>query len=179
MKIKLKKMNIIRRNRIKMYLRATADELNELADEEIFNAVLIRMNNKVNGYKKFNDGINSLSLSQRIVYCLNYYEMEVNNGGLCQFFTNTRSFLAPYVSEYLKNIKAKEHKKLFDNFIKVNKIDLNDLSSFAIKDSDNYMIEYNERKNRYPFDDFDEEFYKLESLEKYLVEYIRKNINEF
>ena len=58
--------------------------------------------------------------------------MELQNGGLCQFFVNSSRSLAPYVDECLKMVGAEEHRKLFAEFVANNQIDLNNLDSFRI-----------------------------------------------
>jgi len=79
--------------------------------------------------------------------------------------------VATYLSESLGSIGAIEHKKLFDYFIAKNQIDLFDLSSF---DSDE-----DESESRLDtFDAFDEVFYDLGPLEKFLIPYIRQYITE-
>ena len=48
---------------------------------------------------------------------------------------------------------------------------------------DSYIIlEFEEKESMYPFDDFDDAFYDLygkESLSELLLQYVRKNIDEF
>ena len=67
------------------YLEMTTDELSALSDEELFDAVTARTENKVDIFDELEDGVSSLNHSQRIFYSVNWLEIEVNNGGLCQF----------------------------------------------------------------------------------------------
>jgi hypothetical protein len=83
--------------------------------------------------------------------------------------------VAPLVSEYMAVIGAHEHKKLYDDFIADNGIDVNDLASFDIED----LEEFAEKYERYPFDDYDDAFYEMEPLEAYLTKYAREHISEF
>ena len=46
----------------------------------------------VDGFDAWEEGVNSLNSSQKLFYCVNWLETEVNNGGLCQFFVNSRRF---------------------------------------------------------------------------------------
>ena len=116
-----------------------------------------------------------LTLPQRYCYALNLLELEVNNGGLCQFFVNSSRAVAPYISEYLGIIGAEDHKTLFDTFVAKNQIDLTDLSSFEIRRT----RDFEKQAVRYPFDEFDDAFYRLDTLETPLIAYIRKNISAF
>ena len=159
----------------KLYLAMSSDELKSLSDDELFSAVLDRTESKVDKYENISDGVKSLSGVQRIFYVSSYYEMEVMNGGLCQFFVNSSREVAPELSECLDAIGADEHKKLFDSFIKDNNIDVHDLSSFIIDD----VSKFEAQNNRYPFDEFDNAFYELKPIQDLLIPYIKEHISEF
>ena len=157
------------------YVNMTVEELSALSDDDLFDAVTARTENKVDSFDEWEDGVDSLNHSEKVFYSVNWLEIEVNNGGLCQFFVNSSRMVAPLVSEYMGIIGASDHKKLFDDFVSKNKIDLNDLSSFDIEDGD----EFEEQNQRYPFDDYDDAFYDMESLSTSLKKFIRENINDF
>ena len=116
-----------------------------------------------------------LTLPQRYCYALNLLELEVNNGGLCQFFVNSSRLAAPWVSDGLAAIGAKEHKELFDGFIGKYRIDVKDLASFSIR----RVRDFEKQAKRYPFDEYDDQFYALPSLREPLTAYIRQHIEEF
>ena len=78
------------------------------------------------------DDINLLNDKEKVFYVLYLYNMEIQNCGLCQFFVNSTKIYAPLVSHFLKEVNAVEHKKLYDDFIKANNINLYDLSYFDI-----------------------------------------------
>lgn len=101
--------------------------------------------------------------------------MEVNNGGLCQFFVNSSRMLAPLVSEYMGIIGATEHKALFDSFVEKYQIDLSDLSSFRCETVEAFQAQY----KRYPFDEYDHVFYELEPLQTYLIAFVKEHIEKF
>ena len=159
----------------KRYLEMTVGELSALSDDELFEAVTARTERKVDSFDEWEDGVNSLNPSQKIFYSVNWLEMEVNNGGLCQFFVNSSRMVAPLVSEYMGIIGAADHKKLYDNFTSKYGIDLNDLSSFDIEE----VAEFEEQNQRYPFDEYDDAFYDMEPLETYLKKFIRENVKDF
>ncbi|MBE6951412.1 MAG: DUF4375 domain-containing protein [Ruminococcaceae bacterium] len=116
-----------------------------------------------------------LTLPQRYCYALNLLELEVNNGGLCQFFVNSSRLAAPWVSDGLAAIGAAEHKELFDGFIGKYRIDVKDLSSFSIL----RVRDFEKQAKRYPFDEYDDRFYTLPSLREPLTAYIRQHLDEF
>ena len=159
----------------KLYLDMSIEELKELDDNDLYQAVIMRLETKVDRYKDLEAGIESLIEPQKVAYVLNYFEMEVNNGGLCQFFVNSSRMCAPYISDYLEIIGAYKHKTLYDEFVDRYKIDVNDLSSFIVRRTKDYQ----KQVERNPFDEFDDQFYELESFEEKLVNYIRKHIQEY
>ena len=157
------------------HLAMTTDELLRLSDDELLNVVWSRTENIVSSKTDLLEGFNSLNEEQRIFYAVNYLEMEVNNGGLCQFFVNSSRMVAPIVSEYMGIIGANEHKDLYDTFIEKHQINLCDLSSFDCETVDVFQKQY----ERYPFDEYDDKFYELEPLQSYLISYVKKNIEKF
>ncbi len=156
------------------YTAMTMAEFSALPDEELLYAALIRTEGKIN-YEAQEESFAALSQPQKVLYALNSLESEVNNGGLCQFFVNSSRLMAPYISEYLGIIGAEAHKQLFDHFIQVNGIDVRDLSSFRIQ----RMADFEKQAKRYPFDEYDDAFYALHSLEEPLKAYIKSNLSFF
>lgn len=157
------------------YIQMSVSELSKLSDDEIFNAVWTRTENIVSSKEDLLEGFNSLNEEQRIFYAVNYLEMEVNNGGLCQFFVNSSRMVAPIVSEYMGIIGAIEHKQLYDTFIEKHQINLYDLSSFDCETVEVFQSQY----ERFPFDEYDDAFYELEPLHNYLIPFLKKHIEKF
>lgn len=147
------------------------DELRLLSDIELYEAVCHRVQHKA---WSEDCGLELMSDAQRVIYVTSYYEMEVNNGGLCQFFVNSSQECAPYLSRCLEDLGALEHKKLFDDFVGENSIDLTDLSSFQI----DRIEEFEEQTKRYPFDDFDNAFYQLPSIQECSYPFVRAHIEQ-
>ena len=160
---------------LRRYIEMPSSELSRLADDELVEAVFARTGSKVDRFDSITDGINSLTHAERIFYVASYYEMEVNNGGLCQFFVNTSRCLAPMLADCLDEISASDHKALFERFVQYNEIDVNDLSSFLIDDANDYPAQ----TERYPFDAFDSAFYELKPIQELLPSYVRSHISEF
>ena len=65
------------------------------------------------------DSNNTYTKEQLVVISLTAYDSEINNGGLCQFFSNSSKEFAPNISNYLEEIK-----KIFD---------FNDIDSSMVK----------------------------------------------
>ena len=145
------------------------EEVLALNDEDFFDAVECVCQDAV-----FDITHSDISEEQKLVYSLNRLEAEVNNGGLCQFFVNSSSECAPYISKALEVVGAISIKDLFDEFIATNNIDVNDLSSFKISSVD----DFEEQTQRYDFDSFDEKFYEETNLHRQIIEYSRKNIDK-
>lgn len=120
------------------------------------------------------DENNKYTQEQLIVISLTAYDSEINSGGLNQFFSNSSREFAPIISDSLDKVKALKHKELFDNFIKENKIDLKKLESFDTDNVDEFIDQYDE----YPFDEFDSEYYQLESLTNLILAYSKNNYNK-
>lgn len=151
------------------------ENLEKLSDDELYEAVYFQNLDIVDSYESEEAALEEMSSVRRTVYILSMYEYEISNGGLCQFFVNSSRDLAPYVSKCLDEVGATEHKNLFDSFISDNNINVYELESFIIEDLD----EFSKQNERYDFDSFDEEYDKLPFLRDSIVDYIRKNINEF
>ena len=69
------------------------------------------------------DDISQLDDNEKVFFVLYIFNLEIQNGGLCQFFVNSSRAYATLISQYLEIIGALEHKMLYDDFVKEN-IDL-------------------------------------------------------
>ena len=156
------------------YRRMTLQELEALPDDALFEAILARLEAMAEQKESLADALYAFNDQQLAFFAANWYEGEVNNGGLCQFFVNSSSIVAPIMSDVLRHIGAEEHSALFTNFVQRNGIDLKDLSSFKIRDFD----EFEAQTQRYPFDDFDDVFYQLEPVQRYLTAFARAHLKE-
>ena len=118
-------------------------------------------------YFGLGDDFEAFNDAQRVVYTVAEFDMEVQCGGLCQFFYNDCEE-APYVSQSLAEIGAAEYQRLYDDFIADNDIDISGLDE----------IEYEDMYDMYPFDDDYYELYGRQPLETMLAAYIRAYIDE-
>ena len=174
-KIDFSKMFEEQMKREASYMQKSSAELSKLSDDELCNAVWVRTENIVLSKEDLMEGFNSLNEKQRIFYAVYYLEMEVQNGGLCQFFINASRMVAPIVSGCIGMIGATAHRELYDTFIKKHQIDLHDLSSFDCETVEAFQSQY----ARYPFEECDDKFYELEPLQSYLIPFVKKYMEEF
>ena len=151
------------------------EKLLELPDDQLFEAVYFYNLDLVESYPNESTALLQISPERRVVYILSIFDMELQNGGLCQFFVNSSRSLAPYVDECLKAVGAEEHRKLFAEFVSNNQIDLGNLDSFRVSDIEDYAAQ----TKRYDFDAFDNSFFELSPLQDFIVAYIKANISEF
>lgn len=161
--------NIKNMKRAKQFRAMGKEKILALEEYELYEAVYCLCEDTVYDIKA--DNINH---TQLMAYCLLSFEIEVNNGGLCQFFVNSSSECAPFMAEAFDTIGAKELKQLYENFVQENNIDVSDLSSFKITKVD----EYEAQTKRYDFDNFDNAFYENEDFHQQIIDYCRENIEE-
>ena len=147
----------------------------ELSDDDLFETVYFQLLDVVDAFPDEQTALANMSPQQKTVYILSIYDMEIQNGGLCQFFVNSSRSLAPYIEDHLGIIGATEHKKLFADFIEKNSIVVHDLDSFIVSD----VREYVAQVQRYDFGSFDEQYAQLPALESDITAYIRANIEAF
>ncbi len=157
--------NIKRANKIQ---NMDCEDLLKHSDEELYDDIVCFCE-----YGIFDLDNPDLNAEKKVVFCLEKFEAEVNNGGLCQFFVNSSSVCAPYISQSLESIGALNIKELFDSFVSENGINVNDLSSFKVSSID----EYNLQTQKYDYDSFDDKFYEDMEFHNLFIKYIRENIN--
>jgi len=146
-----------------------------IPDEELYEMVLNKTMEMTERYRTEAEVLKNLGPLYRTFYILSTYDMEMQCGGLCQFFVNSSRDLAPYVEEALETVGAQEHRELYSGFISDNKINIWDLKSFEIQS----IRQYAERFARYDFDSFDDAYYKLPPLYDDLVQWVRDHIDIF
>lgn len=157
----------------KRWQTITLETAAELTDEELLDCVTSRL-----GKVETAEELSALSDPNRVVYTLYWYDLEVQNGGLCQYFVNSSRITAPYLPEALTAVGAEGERQAFDDFVRENGIDTSDLSSFAIQDTE----EFAHQNERYPFVAFDEGYYaryEREPLNAKLTTYIRQHLAAF
>lgn len=146
-----------------------------ISDYDLFEETYLETVDMVYSYPNEKIGLTNLTPERRIFYIASLYDMEIQNGGLCQFFVNHSDSVAPYVEEALSAIGAESHRQHFADFIADNKIDIHNLNSFRIGD----ISEYTALTKRYDFDTFDNQYYNMTPLCEYMAKYIRQNADAF
>lgn len=112
------------------------------------------------------------------------FDMEMQNGGLCQFLVNQGKFQGTMLENALVAFGAEQHRQMIAEFCLKNGIDLGNLAELLPETTDPYraMENYLQLNEKYPFADFDNGYFALDSecpLERILGAYIRKNITLF
>ncbi len=165
------------KKRQKKYVLMDIDELTNLDDSELLDALIARIQFE-ESYLEVEECLETFTRAKRVFYIVNYFDREVQNGGLCQFFVNSSRKVAPYLLDALNEIEAQDYKNLLVYFTNQHHIDLHDLSSFVIKSID----EYEKQFARYPFDEFDNAYYELyesTQLDRILLNYVKKHLIDF
>lgn len=153
----------------------SAEELMALSDEELLATVWVRTKKIADCFDTERRALDHFTEPQRIFYIVYYYWQEVYHEGLCCYFANTSRETALFLREALEMIGAKEHKDLFEDFLRENKIATAALSVFAVSDAK--ALKKIERQ--YPFDDFNSAFYALTPMTEQVAAYVRENIFVF
>ncbi len=151
------------------------EELLTLSDDDLFETVYMQILDMTQEADDTSDALKRVTGARKTVYILSLFDMEINNGGLCQFFVNSSRAAAPYVKEALALVGATEHLELFEGFVTSNNLDLDKLESFKIFS----MRGFAKQSKRCNFDDFDDKYYELPPLQNNIVAFIKNNINEF
>ncbi|NMP38469.1 MAG: DMP19 family protein [Clostridiales bacterium] len=157
-------------------LSMTSEELLELSHEDLSFALLSRCEQD-SETSDTQSVLKAIGGVKRTYYTIYLFDMEIQNGGLCQFFSNSTYALAPYVSEELKKLGAVELAELYDGFCTRNNINPDDLSSFYSDSKDGYLAQ----TERYPFDEFDNAYNSTGDgeLSDLLFDYAVQHIDEF
>ena len=121
------------KKRIAAYLKMDAEALSRLSEEELCEALRERILCEEDEMDTL-ECLDVFKGAKRVFYVVNYFDMEVQNGGLCQYFVNSSRDTAPYLLTCLNEIGAARYELLVRNFVTDNGINLNCLESFEIKD---------------------------------------------
>jgi hypothetical protein len=119
------------------------------------------------------DDFSSMSPERQTAYTAACLELEVMNGGLCQFFANCPDCV-PYVPEALSAIGAEDHRKLYEDFLSATGIDPLD-PVFQTEDMDAFSRLY----ELWPWEDFDDAYLSLAPIPELLEAYIQSNPDAF
>lgn len=147
----------------------------KLPDSQMYESVYLQNLDIVDSYADEETALSQTDPVRRTLFILSIYDMEIQCGGLCQFFVNSSRTLAPHILACLETVGATEHMQLFSGFVTDNAIDLFNLDSFRVPD----VLEYAAQTKRYDFEKFNDRYTQLTPLQTYMVRYIRANPESF
>lgn len=157
------------------YLEMSGDELLELADGELYEAINERIDEKIADCEDMDEIRDELTEEEFAFYTVNRFKEEVEENGIDALFDGSSDDLVPLISECLDVIGADEHKELYDTFVAVN-----DFASEVIPGFDKGIIgSVLSGIESLTSDEFDEQFEELPDLEDALQDYARDNIDNF
>lgn len=148
------------------------NELAKLPDDQLLCALQARIEAAINQETPTQPAVSALAFH---ILCL--FDMEVQNGGLCQFFVNY-PHAAPYVVSAFREVGAQAYGVLYEVFCTKNAIDPENLAEFDIDEKE----EYEALCKKYSFSDFDDAYYALyesDPLEKHVIPYVRARLEDF
>ena len=115
-----------------------------------------------------------LSGAKKIAHIVYEFDMEFGNGGVSQYFANTRGEHTLELAECLEKVGAIKYAKACDGFIKKYNIKPSDFN-------DNIKNYFDVAESMYPYEELEsaiEEFYMTDMLQDYIVKYVRENASE-
>ncbi len=137
-------------------------DLTKLSDDELYDSLPEFL---------FDDEMNDVKKVAHIVY---EFDMEFGNGGVSQYFANTRGEHTLELAESLEKVGATKYAKACDKFIKKYNIKPSDFD-------DNIKNYFKIAESMYPYEELEsaiEEFYMTDLLQDYIVKYVRDNATE-
>ena len=159
----------------KMYREADMEELIKLDDHSLYEAIGSRVLAKID-FNNYEASFSALNECEQTFWVVYEFDAEVLNGGLCQYFGNTRGRDCDRIVDDLKKIGADDYASLYSKFVKENKIDGDEFA-------DDLNADWETRYNKYPYESFDDAFGKIymeeKALDSYLAEYVRANSEYF
>ena len=159
----------------KMYREADIEELIKLEDHDLYEAIGARILAKID-FDNYESSFSALNEYEQTFWVVYEFDAEVLNGGLCQYFGNTRGRDFNRIADDLKVVGAEDYASLYTDFVKENEINGDE---FADGVNEDWETSY----NKYPYDKFDDAFGKLymeeKALDSYLAEYVRANSEYF
>ncbi|MCD7757131.1 MAG: DMP19 family protein [Clostridiales bacterium] len=146
--------------------KTTAQEAAALSDEELWACVTARLDD---------DALN-IPGAGRTLYTAYLFDLEVQNGGLCQYFDNCPESV-PYLEDALAALGAEPYRVLFHDVVTKQGVDVNQVGSSGTAQ----MVHCGEQCEQCPLDAFGSAYYDLYSktpLEALCVRYARAHLQE-
>ena len=128
------------------------------------------------GGPEFDEAFPELPLPVRNLYLAAVFDMEIQNGGLLQYFANCGSESASQLSQSLRAVGLEPMAKLYDEFLAVHEIDASDLSDFHCASVEDFIA----LCTRYPesgtFDDAYMELWQTLDFNSVMLAYAAENL---
>ena len=151
------------------------DRLLSMDDNELVTTLGFELDQKSQDDEKLSD-------VEATVLTLTLLDMEVMNGGLCQFIVNPSGRFLQQVPAALRAVGADAYADAFCHFTEENNLDLQELSVYWERGTDADFSSFYSLLEKYPFSDFDNryvELYQGHPLETKIAAYIRQHGAEF
>ena len=147
------------------FVPADLSDLSELSDDEIYDELSFVIFGR--------DDLNEIQQTALVAY---EFEMEFANGGVSQYFVNTRGEHIDELVNCLRIIGAESYAEKCEDFISKYNIKVSDFS----EDGNDYDFEKIE--SMYAYEELEDNimaFYYDEPLSKFIVDFVRANADDF
>lgn len=115
----------------------------------------------------------NMKKTHRNMYTLLWFDTEMQNGGLGEYFFNVSNITMDYLEKALEDVKALELFKAYKQFMENNDIieGINNINKRSVE-------EYSEFMSEFDFSNFNNLYEKI-NLRLFMANYIRENIVDF
>lgn len=115
----------------------------------------------------------NMKITHRNMYTLLWFDTEMQNGGLGEYFFNVSNITMDYLEKALEDVKALELFKEYKRFMENNNVieAINNINKRSVE-------EYSEFMSKFDFSNFNNLYEKID-LRLFMANYIRENIVDF
>ena len=159
------------------------NELLRLKDYELIYKVRDSIIDEIHNFPSEED-IHNFPDIKFLMITASLFDLEMQNGGLCQFLTNQGYYHGPDLINALDAFGAVDHRDLIADFFEKCSMDTDFFDELPHKERDPYVIMefYSDLSQRYPFREFENAYFELDRnspLETILGTYLRNNLSVF
>jgi hypothetical protein len=162
-----------------IHKRLTKAIIDSTSDENLLQVVFDNLSaNQPTNYEKEYETLMAWNKPRQAIYMIWLLEAEVNNGGYNQFYFNSSGQFYKYLPEALKLVRANK----FANLTKRANETFEKEHPKITQHQDGTIEGFSKSYDDNPLNKLDDEFfelYKIEDLQKILVDFIRKNEVDF
>lgn len=164
---------------IKTFLSEMTEQAQQPADAPFteYEKLYLSLICKIDGLR-CDGAFESLPKPVQSLYIVALLDMEVQNGGLCQFFVNGGAEGASKVADGLREIGLSGMANVYECFVTDHGIDLAELKAFHVETAEQFSALY----HLYPFDEFDGEYMKMRrqlKFERVMLNYANAHLEAF